>query len=391
MVEATNERTSLICRLPGLVFFSLCVVSSVAGAIGFSILGVVLVTLAGMQDSKVETSFLIFMTIAGLVLPVVLLRKARKNRYPYARAADQAREPNGGLGLIGPTQSEPSHEAAIWYYKKNGAQRGPVSLVDLNSLLSDGTLLPDSMIWRDGLAQWISISQIATTVDRSARRTFLGDTANKSSKDAGVFAGSREAPGSSEPGTTWYYTEDGKRIGPVTEVALRTLLRRRRISAATSVWRKGMADWQPLSTTELKSLFGTDSPPPLAKKDIAEGYVWALALAPVWSTLLQYLLAAIYVSTAYSQLLSGQPYYFGILTERLVREMWFLGILANMSMAILDYRSLKAAGWESDRLNGWLTLLVPFYIYKRDQLLEAGMTRFWVWIGALFVSLLPIW
>ena len=73
------------------------------------------------------------------------------------------------------------------------------------------------------------------------------------------------------------------------------------------------------------------------------------------------------------------------------RWSWYFGWGLNATIALLDDRSLKAGGWNSEKLNTWLVILVPIYLYKRDQLLGAGMTRFWVWLGAFAVSLLPIW
>ncbi|MCL1920328.1 MAG: RDD family protein [Kiritimatiellaeota bacterium] len=43
----------------------------------------------------------------------------------------------------------------------------------------------------------------------------------------------------------WYYTEDGRQMGPVDEEAFADLVRRGAVTATTLVWRGGMAAWQP--------------------------------------------------------------------------------------------------------------------------------------------------
>jgi uncharacterized RDD family membrane protein YckC len=41
-----------------------------------------------------------------------------------------------------------------WYYALNGQRYGPVSQVDLEKLVTDGVIKADTLVWRDGLAQW---------------------------------------------------------------------------------------------------------------------------------------------------------------------------------------------------------------------------------------------
>jgi uncharacterized RDD family membrane protein YckC len=43
----------------------------------------------------------------------------------------------------------------------------------------------------------------------------------------------------------WYYVEDGKRIGPITEPDFRSLVSSGKITPKTLVWSAGMADWIP--------------------------------------------------------------------------------------------------------------------------------------------------
>ncbi len=48
-----------------------------------------------------------------------------------------------------------------WYYAKNGAQQGPVTLEDLKSHIAMGELAPTDLAWREGMADWLPVSDIA--------------------------------------------------------------------------------------------------------------------------------------------------------------------------------------------------------------------------------------
>ena len=48
---------------------------------------------------------------------------------------------------------------ANWYYEFNGAQHGPVAAAAAVTLLSNGTLSARSLVWREGLADWVPLQQ----------------------------------------------------------------------------------------------------------------------------------------------------------------------------------------------------------------------------------------
>jgi len=47
-----------------------------------------------------------------------------------------------------------------WYYAEAGQQRGPVTDAELEDLVKAGTVQPDTLIWRDGMPNWQSYSQV---------------------------------------------------------------------------------------------------------------------------------------------------------------------------------------------------------------------------------------
>jgi TM2 domain-containing membrane protein YozV len=44
--------------------------------------------------------------------------------------------------------------AQEWYYSTDGKAQGPLSLAELRDLAEGGRLLPDDLVWKDGMAEW---------------------------------------------------------------------------------------------------------------------------------------------------------------------------------------------------------------------------------------------
>src|SRR5580698_3039609 len=55
-----------------------------------------------------------------------------------------------------------------WYYAENNERRGPVEDAAFQTLVSAGTVKPDTLVWRDGFADWIPYSEAASAVAASA-------------------------------------------------------------------------------------------------------------------------------------------------------------------------------------------------------------------------------
>lgn len=49
---------------------------------------------------------------------------------------------------------------ADWFYGKDGTQHGPVSEHELSSLSATGQIDGQTIIWRDGMADWLPMSQV---------------------------------------------------------------------------------------------------------------------------------------------------------------------------------------------------------------------------------------
>jgi hypothetical protein len=174
---------------------------------------------------------------------------------------------------------------------------------------------------------------------------------------------------------TWFYAVGGQRLGPVSADGLRELLDGQTIDRDTPVWRKGMVDWQPLSKTEI-GVHLTETPPPVRPNDINNGFVWALAIAPI---------AYIFVQIA---IVDYQTSHLGEDVSFSSALVWLLPALANATLCILDEQQLKRAGYNS----GWMTifalLLAPVYLFMRAQRLRQTPSYGYVWIASFIVSII---
>lgn len=54
---------------------------------------------------------------------------------------------------------EPSLTLMNWFYESAGQQQGPVSDTDLDRLVAEGKLTPDTLVWREGQATWLPLRQ----------------------------------------------------------------------------------------------------------------------------------------------------------------------------------------------------------------------------------------
>jgi hypothetical protein len=56
-----------------------------------------------------------------------------------------------------PSQDEPS---ASWFFARNGTHHGPLFLADLQRMADSRELLPDTLIWKPGMGNWVPALQI---------------------------------------------------------------------------------------------------------------------------------------------------------------------------------------------------------------------------------------
>ncbi|SDT21773.1 DUF4339 domain-containing protein [Bradyrhizobium canariense] len=173
----------------------------------------------------------------------------------------------------------------------------------------------------------------------------------------------------------WFYAQGGQRKGPIPSDKLRELLAAQTIDGDTPIWRKGLADWQPLHTTEIGAEL-KDTPPAIAANQVNNGLVWTLAVAPI---------AYVLVDIAILGYQFNHPYEDYAFLSSLS---WLIPLLVNGGLCLLDEQQLKRAGYSS----GWMTffalLLAPVYLFVRAQRLRQTPTYGFVWIGSFIASII---
>jgi GYF domain 2 len=184
----------------------------------------------------------------------------------------------------------------------------------------------------------------------------------------------------------WFYVQGGQRKGPVPADELRELLAAQTIDGETPIWRKGFADWQPLSTTEVGlQLKGT--PPPVAANHVNNGLVWALAFAPI-----AYLFVDLAIlnsqNTHIIQYQDDTPVYDPSFATFILPLTWLIPLLTNAALCLLDTRQLKRAGYSSEWLTLFALLLAPVYLFVRAQRLRQTPTYGFVWVASFIVSII---
>jgi len=181
--------------------------------------------------------------------------------------------------------------------------------------------------------------------------------------------------------TTWHYERQGQRVGPIAESEIQNLIATSVVRTDTLVWTPGMPDWLPLVDSPLASyLWQRDTPPTLPSHTINNGVVWLLALAPILGLMLQSFVAGVLASSAYSaEAEVSQALQSG--------RFWYLTLLLNIGLSLLDLQRLKAAGVDT-RAYGRVVFLVPVYLWKRARSLHQQPITFWVWSAAFVLSLL---
>jgi hypothetical protein len=193
----------------------------------------------------------------------------------------------------------------------------------------------------------------------------------------------------SDPTTSddeWFYVQGGQRKGPVPADKLRDLLAARTIDGETPVWRRGLADWQPLHTVGIGADL-EETPPPVAVSEINNGLVWALAFAPIAFIFVD--LAVLSSQGAHTiQWIDDKPVYDAFYSDFLEPLPWLVPLLTNAALCLIDTEQLKRAGYSS----GWLTffalLLAPVYLFARAQRLRQTPSYGYVWVASFIISII---
>ena len=176
----------------------------------------------------------------------------------------------------------------------------------------------------------------------------------------------------------WFYAQGGQRKGPVPADKLRELLAAQTIDGETPIWRKGLADWQPLRATDIGAQL-KDTPPAIATNQINNGLVWALALAPIGYLFFEVILIG------YQNSHPENATFFEAFLEPLS---WIVPVTVNAVLCLVDAEQLKRAGYSSSWMTLFALLLAPIYLFVRANRLRQMPTYGFVWIASFLVTII---
>lgn len=163
----------------------------------------------------------------------------------------------------------------------------------------------------------------------------------------------------------WFLELDGQRRGPLSQAQVLQLIADETATPQTRAWRKGYAHWRPLAETELAPATHT-MPPPIAPSKVSSGLAWTLAFAPLLGEFCAGFLAGA--------------------TRTSIDEYWWVTLVLNVVLSLLDERRLGKAGYQTPGAGA--ALLVPFYLFKRAQVLQQSQTLLVIWLLLFVLTLL---
>jgi len=185
-----------------------------------------------------------------------------------------------------------------------------------------------------------------------------------------------EAQTTELPPQEWHYEDNGQRKGPISDIALKEMIKTGRLAGDSIVWRKGLTDWVKLEDTEFKAeLSERIVPPPLHGEKVNNAVVWILAFAPIIGTLLQGVIAGIVYRNE------------AVITNASINKLWFVTLILNVALSYYDERRLQAAGHDTSKFNTFVWL-VPVYLFQRAKYLKQNLSYFIAWIVSFVVILI---
>ena len=126
----------------------------------------------------------------------------------------------------------------------NCQNNGPFGLQQIQQLVQQGQMGPDTQVWKAGMASWAA----ATTVPELA----------------GILAAAPPpVMPPPVPQISFNVLINGQSAGPFNLQQLQQMVQQGQLAAETQVWTAGMANWAPVGTVpQLASLFASAAPPP---------------------------------------------------------------------------------------------------------------------------------
>lgn len=96
-----------------------------------------------------------------------------------------------------------------WFIYKDSDQQGPFSVSEIEKMIGNGEISPQTLIWRQGMSDWQALEKVQ---DLDLKKE-------------------------------WYRLKGSEQIGPLNMMELAASIRDGSVSSDTLIWRQGMEDW----------------------------------------------------------------------------------------------------------------------------------------------------
>jgi double zinc ribbon protein/uncharacterized protein DUF4339 len=247
-----------------------------------------------------------------------------------------------------------------YFYHSNNEQHGGFSYDEFKTLVKTGKIDKNTLISIDGAQTW------QWSINVSIFKRILEDSpAPKSiSSDLNTTADTRDLK-------VWYLTKNGERVGPLSELEMKTVIDNGIIRFGNKVFKEGDVEWILLENSELGKYLHTS--PPLIGKDFRNNTAWWIAFAPVISFILQFLLIYIsYNNRAYDA------------TVLFINWGFLIYFVINLILVARDANNLENSGHDTSQFGN--IIFIPIYLWKRNKILAQTQATFWFWFLFTFID-----
>lgn len=174
----------------------------------------------------------------------------------------------------------------------------------------------------------------------------------------------------------WFYEDDGQRKGPFSSNQIIDFVKNSTIHSKTLIWKKGLSDWIAIESTEFNVHAISTTPPPLYGDKVNNNIVWVLAFAPLIGYTIEWIIAGLLQKNEYAANLAMEN-----------NKYWFVTVILNIGLALIDEKRLQSAGHNTEKFKGW-AWIVPVYLYQRSKATHQNLSYFITWIVCFVLTLI---
>lgn len=189
----------------------------------------------------------------------------------FAMANQMAQSMGGGFGNNNQfnnqqppsfNQAPPPMQPVVSFHANiNGQQFGPLDMATLQTMVNDGRIKNDTLVWKQGMSEWKPAGQVAeiSSIFAQVPPPVVAPPPVVSAPPV------IPPPVVTAPKIEYFVTLDGQQAGPFDIPAIQQMIGNGKVSKETLVWKNGLANWLPAKdASELTDLFPkTVTPPPV--------------------------------------------------------------------------------------------------------------------------------